>query len=96
MVISASFLEYPILAYSENGNFDFETIGDYNGVVDWAYTTYLTINQRIENKKELDDEVADQWETFGYQAIVLEGCFLDEDRILVCPKTVAKLYLKNK
>jgi len=85
VVISASFLERPILAYSENGNFDFETIGEYNGVVDWAYTTYLTINQRIENKKEPDDEVVEQWGTFGYQARVPEGCFLDEDHILVCP-----------
>jgi len=68
VVISASFVECPILAYSEKGNFDFETIGDYNGVVDWAYTTYLTINQRIEKEEEPDDEVTDLWETFGYQA----------------------------
>jgi len=67
VVLSASFLERPILAYSEKGNFDFETIGDCNGVVDWAYTTYLTINQRIENKEEPDDQVAEQWQAFGYQ-----------------------------
>jgi len=68
VILSASFLERPILAYGEKGNFDFETIGDYNGVVDWTYTTYLTINQRIENGEEPDDEVADQWRVFGYQA----------------------------
>jgi len=37
------------------------------------------------NKEEPDDQVAEQWETFGYQARVPEGCFLDEDYILVCP-----------
>jgi len=30
VVISASFVERPILAYSENGNFDFETIDEYS------------------------------------------------------------------
>jgi len=67
VVISASFLERPILAYSEKGNFDFETIDEYNGVVDWAYTTYLIINDKIETKEEPDDEVADQWLAFKDQ-----------------------------
>jgi len=84
VIISASFLERPILAYSENGNFDFETIGDYNGVVDWAYTTYLTINQRIENREEPDDEVTEQWEAFGYQSRIPEGCYYS-GKTLICP-----------
>jgi len=84
VVLSASFLERPILAYSEKGNFDFETIGNYNGVVDWAYTTYLTINQRIENKEEPNDEVAEQWEALGYQAKIPEGCYYS-GKTLICP-----------
>jgi len=85
VVISASFLERPILAYSEKGNFDFETISDYNGVVDWAYSTYLMINSRIENKEEPDDEVAEQWETFGYQAKIPPDCIYIGNNTFSCP-----------
>jgi len=86
VVISASFLERPILAYSEKGNFDFETIDEYNGVVDWAYTTYLTINSRIENREEPDEEVADQWQSFGYQAKIPEGCVYIGNNTFSCPE----------
>jgi len=68
VVTSASFLERPILAYGENGNFDFQTIDDYNGVVDWAYTTYLIINDRIEKGVEPTEEVMEQWQSFGFQS----------------------------
>jgi|GEM_PF-660250 len=85
VVISASFVERPILAYSEKGNFDFETIGDYNGVVDWAYTTYLTINDRLEKKEESNDEVADQWQSFGYQAKIPPGCIYMGNNTFSCP-----------
>jgi len=84
VVISASFLERPILAYGESGNFDFETIDDYNGVVDWAYTTYLIINNKIENREKLDDEIVEQWQSFGYQEKVPPCGW--EDGIYVCPE----------
>jgi len=84
VVISASFLERPILAYGENGNFDFDTIDEYNGVVDWAYTTYLTINQCIENKEEPDEEVIEQWQSFGYQEKVPPCEWIDG--IYTCPE----------
>ena len=44
VVMSASLVEKPILAYAHEGKFDFATIGSYNGVVDWAYTKYLKID----------------------------------------------------
>jgi len=85
VVVSASFLERPILAYGENGSFDFETIDEYNGVVDWAYITYSIINNKIENNsEEPENEVTEQWQSFGYQARVPPCEWIDG--IYICPE----------
>ncbi len=44
IVMSASTLERPILAYSDKGNFDLKTLSDYDGIDDWVFTKYLKIN----------------------------------------------------
>src|SRR5690606_10084035 len=35
VVMSASTVERPILAYANEGKFDFDTVDEYNGVADW-------------------------------------------------------------
>lgn len=61
VVMSASLVERPILAYSHEGKFDFETIGDYSGVADWALTKYLKINGLLELGNEPSSNITNQW-----------------------------------
>ena len=61
VVMSASLVERPILAYSHEGKFDFENIGDYSGVADWALTKYLKINGLLEIGNEPSGNIINQW-----------------------------------
>lgn len=61
VVMSASLVEKPILAYAHEGKFDFATIGSYNGVVDWAYTKYLKIDGLMKSGKEPSSKITNQW-----------------------------------
>ena len=61
VVLSAALIEKPILAYGHEGKFDFATIGDYNGVADWALTKYLKINGLLESGSEPSSYVTNQW-----------------------------------
>ncbi|WP_372474486.1 C10 family peptidase [Capnocytophaga sp. ARDL2] len=61
VVLSASIFEKPILAYSNFGKFDFENIEEYGGVVDWAYTKYLKIDNLITKNVRPNADVIAQW-----------------------------------
>lgn len=61
VVMSASLVEKPILAFNNEGKFDFENLGEFAGVVDWAYTKYLKINGLIENRKTPSQNILNQW-----------------------------------
>ena len=61
VVMSASLVEKPILAFNNEGKFDFENLGEFAGVVDWAYTKYLKINGLIEIGKTPSQSILNQW-----------------------------------
>lgn len=63
LVMSASIVEKPILAYSNIGKFDFATVGDYNGVSDWLYMKYLKIDGLIGAGGDINPKIANQWIT---------------------------------
>lgn len=65
VVMSASTLERPILAYSDKGNFDLETLGDYDGVDDWLLTKYLKINGLERLGSPMVEDVQKQWNAVG-------------------------------
>lgn len=65
VVLSASTVEKPILAYSYAGNFDVGNIESYDGLNDWAAMKFVRINYLLSNlggvDSEIDSEVANQW-----------------------------------
>lgn len=61
IIISASTLERPILAYSDKSNFDINTIEDKGGVIDWLYLKYEKINSLIKNNSTSSIETSNQW-----------------------------------
>lgn len=61
VVMSASFVERPILAYSHEGRFDFADLHEYGGVADWAVTRYLKINALIEAGNKPSEHITNQW-----------------------------------
>lgn len=65
VVVSASLAEKPILAYSNEGKFDFNIIDEYNGVADWAITKYLKINGLINNGSFPNTQTANQWNSIN-------------------------------
>lgn len=65
--MSASLLEKPILAYSDEGSFDFATLDKYAGVVDWAYMKYIKINGLISSGARPNQNTIDQWNSVNHQ-----------------------------
>ena len=65
VVMSASTVERPILAYANEGKFDFDTVDEYNGVADWVATKYLKINGLIESGAFPNENIANQWASVG-------------------------------
>ncbi|WP_336704297.1 C10 family peptidase [Chryseobacterium indologenes] len=61
VIMSASRVERPILAYNNEGHFDFENIEEFGGVADWAVTRYLTINALIEKGEAPNEQITQQW-----------------------------------
>lgn len=65
IVMSASTLERPVLAYSDKGNFDLATIEEYQGVDDWLLTKYLKINGLEQLGSPMVEDVQKQWNAVG-------------------------------
>jgi len=63
--MSASTLEKPILAYSDKGKFDLNTISDFDGVDDWLLTKYLKIEGLEAKGKPLNNDIGNQWNSVG-------------------------------
>lgn len=65
VVLSASTVEKPILAYSYSGSFDVGSIESYDGLNDWAAMKFVRINYLLSNlggvDSEIDSKVANQW-----------------------------------
>ena len=61
VVLSASTVEKPVLAYGYEGVFDLDNIEDYAGVYDWVAMKYTKINYLVNQIKKIDDEIAHQW-----------------------------------
>lgn len=70
VVMSASTLERPILAYSDSGRFDLETVADVEGVNDWLLTKYLKINGLENNGEYWSDDIPNQWNAVGVQHMI--------------------------
>lgn len=64
IIMSASLVEAPILAYNDKGSFRFDNLGDYAGVAEWAYARYLKINGLIE-LGSVNESVIKQWQTLS-------------------------------
>ena len=65
--MSAVTVERPILAYSDTGKFDFETVADYDGVNDWVLTKYLKITGMQNMGMPIAENTANQWNAVGVQ-----------------------------
>src|SRR5690606_25494533 len=65
IVMSASTVEKPILAYANKGKFDLENINQYDGVNDWLAIKYLKITglNRLENIN--NENTSNQWNAVG-------------------------------
>ena len=77
VVMSASFVEKPILAYGFEGNFDLDGLGDYGGVIEWTYTKFLKIDGLIKKGDPLDERITMQWNavnpSFGFDLVDNNG-----------------------
>ncbi len=66
VVLSASILERPILAYSMVGNFDLAKINDFEGVKDWLVTKFVKIEALDLQGLSANEEIAGQWSSLGF------------------------------
>lgn len=65
VVMSASLLERPILAYANEGRFDLENITDCEGVSDWLTTKFLKISGLEDIGIPWSEDVPNQWSALG-------------------------------
>lgn len=65
VVMSASLLERPILAYANEGRFDLEDVTDYEGVSDWLTTKFLKISGLEDIGIPWSEDVPNQWSALG-------------------------------
>lgn len=70
VVMSASLLERPILAYANEGRFDLEDVTDYEGVSDWLMTKFLKINGLEEMGTPWSADVPNQWNALGVHVAI--------------------------
>lgn len=65
VVLSASTLEKPILAYANKGSFDLGSINGHGGVDDWLLTKYLKINGLEATGSPASEGIVQQWNAVG-------------------------------
>lgn len=73
VVMSASVLERPILAYANEGRFDLDDVADHEGVNDWLMNKFLKISGLEDIGEPWSVDVPNQWNAMGiYIGIGLE------------------------
>ncbi|WP_372474829.1 C10 family peptidase [Capnocytophaga sp. ARDL2] len=68
VVMSASTLERPILAYSDTGRFDLNNANEFDGITDWLFNKYLKIESLESKGKPYNNEISNQWASMGLYA----------------------------
>lgn len=65
VVMSASVLERPILAYANEGRFDLEDVAEQEGVNDWLMNKFLKISGLEDKGQPWSVDVPNQWNAVG-------------------------------
>jgi len=66
VLVSASTVETPVLAYSDIGKFDFNEASNYGGISSWVSEGAYIIGNKIKIGKKPNKEVIEKWQALGY------------------------------